>query len=227
MLSLPSLKTPAGKAGASLPRDAKLPVFEEDWQGHAFAMVMALYQNGHYDWAQWDDYLGPQIKSPAYYGESQPEEPPIAGGSNRNAFLAACDEDGANYYHYWLAAMEELLHDIGLVSKDELEARVHDISQAERLPPRFKAGDRVRIVEQESHGHSHIPHYLRDLAGTVESDRGIYVFPEAVPARDGHHHPDEALYQHVFAVGFEASEIWPESRHTLNFTFWDHQLIDA
>lgn len=238
ILALPTLAVPEQKAGAALPRDAKTPVFEEAWQGHAFAMVMALYQRGHYDWAQWDDYLGPQIASPDYFGgaeEPEPEETPAPAGANYNRFLADCEADGANYYHYWLAAMERLLDDIGLVPTAELDARAAAIARAEATPPRFRAGDRVRIVEHEGEGHSHIPHYLRTVAGRIERERGLHVLPEALPGRGGHDHGDEhggdhggeALLQHVYAVSFAARDIWPEARHTLNFTLWDNQLRPA
>lgn len=237
MLTLPTLAVPEQKAGAALPRDAKVPVFEEAWQGHAVAMVTALYQDGHYDWSQWDDYLGPQIASPAYFGGAEEvpeaEETPAPAGANYNRFLADCEQDGANYYHYWLAAMEQLLDDIGLVGTAELDARAAEIARAESTPPRFRAGDRVRIVERENECHSHIPSYLREVAGRIESDRGLHVLPEALPGRGGHHHghdhdhEGEALLQHVYAVSFAAQDIWPDARHTLNFSLWDNQLRPA
>lgn len=234
MLTLPTLAVPAQQGGAALPRDAKVPVFEEAWQGHAVAIVQALYQDGHYDWAQWDDYLGPQIASPAYFGDTEeapkPEDTPAPAGANYNRFLADCERDGANYYHYWLAAMEQLLDDIGLVGTAELDARTAAIAQAEATPPRFQAGDRVRIVEQEEAGHSHIPSYLREVTGRIESERGLHVLPEALPGRgghEGHDHGGEALLQHVYAVSFAAQDIWPDASHSLNFSFWDQQLRPA
>jgi hypothetical protein len=237
ILTLPTLAMPEQKAGAALPRDAKTPVFEEAWQGHAVAIVTALYQDGHYDWAQWDDYLGPQIASPDYFGGAGEapgtEEPPPPAGANYNRFLADCEADGANYYHYWLAAMEHLLDDIGLVPKAELDARTAAIAKAEATPPRFQVGDRVHIVEREGESHSHIPHYLREVPGRIESDRGLHVLPEALPGRGGHDrghdhgHGGEALLQHVYAVNFAAQDIWPDARHSLNFTLWDNQLSPA
>jgi hypothetical protein len=228
LLSLPDLATPARKGGGALPRDPQGPVFKEDWQAHAVAMVMALYNDGHYDWSQWDDYLGPEIKSPDYFGGPAPEIAGTPEGANRNAFLAACEDDGAAYYHFWLAAMENLLDDIGLVSKAELEARAAEIGRAEGEAPRFRRGDKVRIVEDgHDHGHSHIPGYLHDVVGTIEEDRGLFVLPEAVPGRGGHHHGEQPLYQRIYAVAFAADEIWPGQRHTLNFSLWDHQLRGA
>ncbi|MDP7343895.1 MAG: nitrile hydratase accessory protein, partial [Alphaproteobacteria bacterium] len=68
ILELPKLTVPRQQAGAALPRDAGEPVFEEPWQAHAFAVVMSLYQDGHYSWAEWDDYLGYRIQAPGHFG---------------------------------------------------------------------------------------------------------------------------------------------------------------
>lgn len=237
MLAVPTLAVPARKAGAALPRDAGEPVFAEPWQAHAFAIVMSLYEDGHYTWPEWDDYLGNHIQAPGHFGGEQTDEfeAPEADASrfNYSRFIAACEKDGARFYHLWLAAAEQLLDVKGLVPKAELEARIAAFEKAERDGPRFAPGQRVRVRDVKREGHTHLPLYLRGRAGEVESDRGLFVFPEAVGDGHGHghRHGDEAdTLQHVYCVRFASHDIWggnAAAGHRLNFSLWDYQLEPA
>ena len=227
ILALPKLNVPRQRAGAALPRDAGEPVFAEPWQAHTFSVIMSLYEDGHYSWAEWDDYLGYRIQAPGHFGGAAAEEAPPPG-TNRSPFLAACEEDGAKFYHLWLAAAEPLLDAKNLVSKSELEERIAAIEKAERDGPRFAAAQRVLVRDIKREGHTHLPLYLRGKTGVVESGRGLFVFPEAV----GHDHDHEsaATLQHVYCVRFSTTEIWGEAeaaRHDLNFNLWDCQLDAA
>lgn len=237
MLTVPTLAVPEQQAGAALPRDAGDPVFEEPWQAHAFAMVMSLYQDGHYTWAEWDDYLGYHIQAPGHFGGDQAdelEEPEAdAAKANYSRFLAACEKDGSRFYHLWLAAAEQLLDAKGLVPKAELDARIAAFEKAEREGPRFAAGQQVRVRDIKREGHTHLPLYLRGRTGEVQSDRGLYVFPEAAGHDHGHSHDhghDADTLQHVYSVQFAAQDIWggdAAGAHGLNFSLWDYQLEPA
>jgi hypothetical protein len=237
MLTAPTLTVPDQQAGAALPRDACEPVFAEPWQAHAFAVVMALYRDGHYNWAEWDDYLGYHIHSPGYFGGASVggadgaetgETEADTTRANYSRFLADCEKDGARFYHLWLAAAEHLLDAKGLVPKAELEERVAAFAKAEREGPRFAAGQRVLVREIKREGHTHLPLYLRGETGEVESDRGLFVLPEAL--EHGHDHGAADTLQHVYCVRFTASEIWggeTAGGHSLNFNLWDYQLQPA
>lgn len=233
-LAVPALALPGRQAGAALPRDAGEPVFAEPWQAHAFAVVMSLYQDGHYNWAEWDDYLGYHIQAPGHFGEAAGGDAngdaaePETSGANYSGFLAACEKDGARFYHLWLAAAEQLLDSKGMVPRAELEERIAAFAKAERAGPRFAAGRRVLVREIKREGHTHLPLYLRGKTGEVAADRGLFVFPEAVG--HGHDHGDHDALQHVYCVRFAASEIWGEEAtagHGLNFNLWDYQLQPA
>ncbi len=224
LLGVPDLDMPARRGGGAQPGDVQGPVFEAAWQAHAFAIVMNLYHNGHYTWPDWDDYLGHEIQSPDHFADA-PSEParaiPKADRANYNQFLAACEADGGNYYHYWLAGLEKMLDVKGLVGGQELAARIAAIAKVEADGPRFRAGDRVTVLDIELLGHSHLPNYIRGVAGCVESDRGVKVFP------DSHGHGKTEALQHVYTVRFQATDIWDESadpRQSLNFSLWDYQL---
>ena len=230
LLGVPDLGMPARQGGAAQPGDVQGPVFSQPWQAHAFAIVMNLYRNGQYTWPDWDDYLGHEIQSPDHFAGAAPmAADPAADAAaderaNYNRSHAACEADGENYYHYWLAGLEKMLDAKGLVGKDELDARVAAIAKVEAAGPRFKTGDRAAVLDIELLGHSHLPNYIRGVTGTVESDRGAHVFP------DSHGHGKADALQHVYTVRFQATEIWGASadpRQSLNFSLWDYQLAPA
>ncbi|MBT6431236.1 MAG: nitrile hydratase subunit beta, partial [Rhodospirillaceae bacterium] len=123
LLGVPDLDMPPQQGGAAQPGDQQGPVFEAPWQAHAFAIVMNLYHNGHYTWPDWDDYLGHEIQSPDHFPDAPVMEPIETDRANYNKFLAACEADGGNYYHYWLASLEKMLDVKGMVSRDELDDR--------------------------------------------------------------------------------------------------------
>jgi nitrile hydratase len=128
----------------------------------------------------------------------------------------------------WLAAAEHLLDAKGLVPKAELEERIAAFEKAERDGPRFAAGQRVLVRDIKREGHTHLPLYLHGKTGVVESDRGLFVFPEAVG--HDHDHDDNDTLQHVYCVRFLAPEIWgaeATERHSLNVNLWDYQLGPA
>ncbi len=232
ILALPNLTMPEQRAGATLPRDSDDAVFAEPWQAHAFSVIMSLYQDGHYNWAEWDDYLGYCIQAPGHFSEEEDGWEQQSGHlkSNRSPFLAACERDGGRFYHLWLAATENLLDAKGLVSKAELDARVAAIEKAEQAGPRFAAKQRVVVRDTKREGHTHLPLYLRGKTGVVESVRGLFVFPEMVGQDHAHEHDGADALQHVFCVRFAATDIWGDSasvKHALNFNLWDYQLEAA
>mgnify|MGYP001176288361 CR=1 FL=1 len=248
MLAVPNLAVPDQQAGAALPRDVGEPVFSEPWQAHTFAVVMSLYRDGHYNWAEWDDYLGYHIQAPGHFGgaaseaddataDNAPDGAEVAGDrANYSRFLADCEADGARYYHLWQAAAEQLLDAMGLVPKAELEARITAFAKAEREGARFGAGQRVLVRDIKREGHTHLPLYLRGKTGEIESDRGLYVFPKAVghghdhgDQTHRHDHGDNDTLQHVYCVRFASSDIWEGNAagHSLNFNLWDYQLEPA
>ena len=64
------------------------PVFKDPWEARAFAMVLALHQQGLITWPQWAAALSHQIE----------------------AARAAGDQDlGDTYYQHWLRALESLV----------------------------------------------------------------------------------------------------------------------
>ena len=109
-----------GHVGAALaalpaiPRDAEGPVFRAPWEAQAFAMAVKLHEAGHFTWREWADRLAGEIAAARERGER---------------------DDGTRYYPCWLAALEKVVADKGLVAPSELEQRAAAwVDAAKRTP---------------------------------------------------------------------------------------------
>ena len=89
----------AALAVPGIPRDAAGPVFREPWEAQAFAMTLALYERGLFSWKEWADALAVEI------ARAQ------AGGD---------PDTGETYYRHWLAALEQLVTQKGVATRDAL-----------------------------------------------------------------------------------------------------------
>lgn len=78
------------------------PTFAEPWQAQAFAMAIKLSEAGHFTWKEWTETLGAELKAAADRGEP---------------------DDGSQYYHHWLAALERLVIAKGLLDLSMLVER--------------------------------------------------------------------------------------------------------
>ena len=95
----------------ALPHDEDGPVFRAPWEAQAFGMTLALYERGLFTWKEWADRLSAEI----------------AG--------ARAQDDGTRYYELWLAALEKLVGDKGLVPDAELATRRDEWAQAAAETP--------------------------------------------------------------------------------------------
>jgi nitrile hydratase accessory protein len=84
-----------------LPRKNGELVFEAPWEGLSFGMALALHQAGLYSWEEFRQRLIAAIAA----------APP-----------------GAPYYACWLDALERLLLDKGVLTREELAARVREFA---------------------------------------------------------------------------------------------------
>jgi nitrile hydratase accessory protein len=92
---------------AHLPKDQDGPVFAEPWEAQAFAMAMKLNEAGVFQWGEWAETLGAELKA-------HPDRP---------------------YYESWLAALEILVEAKGVMTDDERRARVEDWERAAKATP--------------------------------------------------------------------------------------------
>lgn len=131
-----------------------------------------------------------------------------------------------SYFEIWLAGLEQLLAERGLVSAEEVAAGraigppkpvarilsagevAHTLARggpSEREPgaaAQFAAGDTVRAKTMNPASHTRLPRYVRGHVGIVEAVRGRHVFPD--PNALGHGENPQWLY----LVRFEGRELW-------------------
>lgn len=115
----------ATEAIPSIPQGAQGPVFREPWEAQAFAMTLALHTAGIFAWNEWAAMLGAEIR------EAQ------AGGD---------PDTGATYYHHWLAALERMVAEKGVTTRETL---AHHYRAWERAAGRTPHGTPIELVPED------------------------------------------------------------------------------
>jgi nitrile hydratase accessory protein len=92
----------------ALPGDAGSLSFERPWELRAFALAVAAYHAGRYEWSQFQLALMGSIRR----WEESGEEAPWA------------------YYEHWLEALERTLSDSGALAGTELDRRTEAVLAA-------------------------------------------------------------------------------------------------
>lgn len=93
---------------AALPRKNGELVFNTPWESRAFGMAVALYEQGRYQ--HWDEFRERLIAEISAWERHHRER-----------------EEPWNYYERWLAALERLLVEKDMLSKEEIELRTAGI----------------------------------------------------------------------------------------------------
>jgi nitrile hydratase accessory protein len=101
----------------AIPRDADGPVFRAPWEAQAFAMAVTLHERGLFSWPEWASCLARELAAARERGER---------------------DDGTRYYRHWLAALEKLVAEKGIVLADELGERRAAWERAARETPHGK-----------------------------------------------------------------------------------------
>ena len=100
-----------------LPKDKGEPIFAEPWQAQAFAMAVKLSELGYFTWKEWAAALAAELRAAADRG---------------------APDDGSQYYHHWLAALEHLVATKGLLTPAALAACKEAWAEAYRRTPHGK-----------------------------------------------------------------------------------------
>jgi nitrile hydratase accessory protein len=82
-----------------IPRGPEGPLFREPWEAQAFAMAVALHECGLFSWGEWTAVLGDEIKRAQ------------AGGD---------PDTGETYYRHWLATLERIVAEKGVIDAPTL-----------------------------------------------------------------------------------------------------------
>jgi nitrile hydratase beta subunit len=155
----------------------------------------------------------------------------------------------SSYYARWLSGVQRLLIEKGVVTEEELGARVgllrdnpntplprrEDPALIERLrprtsrpsyeregaAPRFQVGDQVITRNVHPRGHTRLPRYARAKRGVIHASHGCHVFPDA------HAHGLGEQPQPLYTVRFEARELWTDSaepNQLVHLDLWEPYL---
>ena len=88
-----------GNDDLHISRDEHGPVFRAPWEAEAFALAVSLNERGLFTWKEWAATLGDEIKKAQ------------AGGD---------PDTGETYYRHWLAALERIVAEKGVVERGAL-----------------------------------------------------------------------------------------------------------
>jgi nitrile hydratase beta subunit len=149
------------------------------------------------------------------------------------------------YYGRWLACVETMLVDSGVLAPGAVVARARklrgeDVTEPDDptphkpdyqptaagslrqidAEPRFAVGDRVRVKAHAHAGHNRLPRYTRGHVGTVAEIHPAQVLPDT----NAHFIAENA--QHVYAVAFDSKELWSDEAEpfTLTIDMYDDYL---
>ncbi len=104
MKATPNRKISNMEGGAALPRKSGELVFHDAWERRAFALAVALCEQGQYQWDDFRDHLIAEI------------------GAADAARADTPDASFPGYYEHWLASLEKVLIEKGLCTQDQLRA---------------------------------------------------------------------------------------------------------
>ncbi len=158
----------------------------------------------------------------------------------------------ASYYERWLYSMEANLVAKGVLTRAEIDARVASLERdpSQPLPApgdaataaaalaqlpatpepvpapaqRFRPGDRVQAHNVHPAGHTRLARYVRGRCGTVERVLGVFPLPDAYTQGQG------VQPQTVYAVAFDARELWGDSAEPnsrVSIDLWESYLEPA
>jgi nitrile hydratase subunit beta len=180
-------------------READEPVFHYRWEARTFALRQASGALG-----KWN------IDIARHANERMPPDEYLR----------------ATYYERWLAGLQRLLVENGLITQTEVASGRSERPAPEGLvafppdkvdtavrtgrsyrvavsaSPRFTVGAHVNARNINPIGATRLPRYARGKRGIVDRDHGVFVFPDASAARLGQ------KPQHLYSVRFTARELW-------------------
>lgn len=129
-----------------------------------------------------------------------------------------------SYYRIWLAGLETLIAQCGLLDNsataatknvkplaaEKVQAALSKGGPANRTPQapaKFKVGDSITTKNIHPMHHTRLPRYLRDHVGEVVIVHGAHVFPD-FSAHDKGENP-----QWLYTVRFRAIDLWGEDKN--------------
>lgn len=153
-----------------------------------------------------------------------------------------------SYFEIWIAALQKLMQERGIVQPEEIAA-AHALSKGPVLPrvlaagdvaavlargapthrpttapAAFAVGDVVRTRSAPMPHHTRLPGYLRGKRGVIERAHGMHVFADAHAQGLGEQP------QWLYTVVFDGAELWDEPASSgvkVSFDAWEPYLEAA
>ena len=175
------------------------PLFHAPWEARALALTLAMGATG-----SWNI------------------------DASRSARETLPDYLRLSYYQIWLAALEKLMLERGLVTADEIAtgqmqvpaktvarvlaadqvapalARGSPTLRSAPQPARFVVGQAVRTRDAGAPHHTRLPTYARGKRGVIERIHGPHIFA------DSHAQGLGEDPQWLYSVAFDEAELWPQ-----------------
>lgn len=175
------------------------PVFHGDWERRAFALTVAMSRPG-----------GWNIDMSRFARENRPP----------------ADYLSKSYFQIWLAGLETLMIERGLVTREEIKAgkvlsppkpnvntmapqdvvpiirRGASTERKPTAPALFAVGETVRMKNIHPPTHTRLPQYVRGHLGTIELNHGAHVFADLNSLGVGENP------QWLYTVRFDGPELW-------------------
>ena len=175
------------------------PIFHADWEKRALAVTVGMGFAG-----QWNLDISRHAReklAPEFYLSK-------------------------SYYQIWIAGLENLMLERGMVTREELESgKMHEtalpvkrVLSAEEMPDALAAGGpveretqtealyevgaSVRTLNINPRGHTRLPRYARGAVGTVSAVHGCHVFPDSNARGEGE------CPEWLYSVAFEATALF-------------------
>lgn len=195
------------------------PLFHADWERRIFALNLAVLP-----------FIGPVDRLRHAVERMDPVD-----------YLAT------SYYEHWLAGIEILGTELGLITEEEIATgkaskeielpfpapggeMFEDVTlggvpserEEGRQEQRFKVGDQVRARNMEVTGHTRLPRYVRGKVGVIHLSQGTHLFPDT-NAHDQGENP-----QPLYNVRFEAKELWGDNvarKDCVYIDLWEDYLV--
>lgn len=203
--------------------EADEPVFHGRWEATVFAMMQAAAAAG------------------------------ALGNSDRFRHAVERVHPGAylahGYYGRWLGAIENLLVEAGLVTQEEIRAKLRQAGHDDEgliaarpdmnpapmgevgqpgtairpasSPPKFQLGDRVRTLSAGKPGHTRLPAYARGKEGEIIASHDAWVLPDSNAQGEGENP------EHLYTVRFTSEALWQSAGFSVNLDLFESYLTEA
>jgi len=197
------------------------PVFHADWERRILALTLAMGAPGGWN---------------------------LDISRHARETLPPADYLSLSYYEIWVAALEKLMLERGLVTEEELAdgkmrvppkqvqrvlhkddiapslANGAPVDRPAQAPARYGIGEHVRARTINPTGHTRMPRYVRGHVGTITRVHGCHVLPDA------HAHGLGERPHWLYAVSFSARDLWGEEagpRDHVHVDLWEPYLDPA